>query len=56
MMYDAPVGDQHGATSGANFDATATIITMLQNIHVQQDEHYDDECRRRVTSKAAQIK
>lgn len=55
MMHDAPVGDYHGAGSGANFADNATIINMLQNMQVQQDQRYADECRRRVTFEAAQI-
>lgn len=46
MMHDAPVGDHNSAGFGANSDDTVTIINMLQNMQVQQDEHYVDECRR----------
>lgn len=56
MMHDEPVGDNHGAGSGANSADIASIITMLQNMQVQQDEPYADECRRRITFEAAQIK
>ena len=45
MMHDAPVGDNHGAGYSANYVDTASIITMLQNMQVQQDERYVDECR-----------
>lgn len=44
MMHDAPVEDHHGVGSGANSADIATIITMLQNMQVQQDECYADEC------------
>lgn len=32
MMHDAPVGDHHGASSGANFVDIATITNMLKYI------------------------
>lgn len=46
MMYDAPVGDNHCAYSSDNYAASVTVITMLQNMQVQQDERYADECQR----------
>lgn len=32
MMHDAPIGNNHGACSGANSADTVSIITMLQNV------------------------
>lgn len=55
MMYDAPVGDHHGAGSGASSADTATITNVPQDMQVQQDNCYADECQRRVSFEAAQI-
>lgn len=55
MMHDASVGDDHATGYDANSADTTSIITMLQNMQVQQDESYTDECRRRIAFQAAQI-
>lgn len=55
MMHDSPVGDHNGARFGVNSADTATIITMLQNMQVQQDESYANECQRRIAFEAAKI-
>lgn len=54
-MHDVPVGDRHGAGSGASSADIATIITRLQNMQVQQDERYTDKCQRQVTFEGTQI-
>lgn len=56
IMHDAPRGDDHGACFGTNYNDTAFIMTMLQDMQMKQDERYDEECKWRDTFEAAQMK
>lgn len=54
-MYDTPCGEDHGVGFGTNYADTASIMTMLQDMQMKQDEKYDEECKWRETFEATQM-
>lgn len=42
-MHDAPLGDDHGIGFGANYVDTTSIMNMLHDIHMRQDNRYVEE-------------
>ena len=44
-MHDAPHGDDHGASFGTNYVDIVSIVTMLHDMQLKQDERYDEECK-----------
>lgn len=42
-MHDASRGYDHGAGFGTNYADTTSIITMLQDMQMKQDERYAEE-------------
>lgn len=47
MMHDASLGDDHGAGFGTSSADNASIMTMLQDMQMRQDERYVEDCQRR---------
>lgn len=45
IMQDAPHANAHGNTFGTGFGDTSSIMTMLQNMQLWQDEWYVEDCR-----------
>lgn len=45
VMHDVPRGDDHGGGFGTNYANTTSIMTMLQDMQMRQDERYAGECK-----------
>lgn len=55
VIQDAPCGDSHGNAFGTGFGDTSSIMTMLKNMQLRQDERYVEDCQRRDAFKFAQM-
>lgn len=55
FMKDATHGYDHGNRFGVGFGDPSSSMTMLQNMQLRQDEHYEEDCRRRDAFEAAQV-
>lgn len=56
FMQDVTHGEAHCNTFGVGFGDPSSIMTMLQNMQSRQDEHYEEDCKRRYAFEAAQVK
>lgn len=55
FMQDATHEDAHGNNFSAGFGDLSSIMTMLQNMQLRQDENYEEDCQRRDAFEAAQV-
>lgn len=55
VMYDAPLGYDHGVGYGTSYVYIVSVMIMLQDMQQKQDKRYVEDCQWRNTFEAAQM-
>lgn len=55
FMQDDAHENTHGNNFSADFSDPPSIMTMLQNMQLRQDERYEEDCLRQDVFEAAQV-